>query len=248
LVVSFAAGGTVRSQSPQNVTIAASPHALEIAPDRGAAALWQSLQKLHTRASLIMFTAHPDDEDGGMLTYESRGQGVRAALLTLNRGEGGQNIMSDDYWDALGLVRTEELLAADSYYGVQQYWTRVADYGFSKTREEALKLWDHDRVLYDAVRVVRLTRPLVITSVFVGWHSDGHGHHMVAGQLAIPTSSPIRLKKVSVPGLPSRCTLAFRSALRMTRSSIMPMATPIRSSFATTSKDGRSPESWPQIW
>ncbi len=184
LVASFAAGGTVRSQSPQNVTIAASPRALEIAPDRGAAALWQSLQKLHTRASLIMFTAHPDDEDGGMLTYESRGQGVRAALLTLNRGEGGQNVMSDDYWDALGLVRTEELLAADSYYAVQQYWTRVADYGFSKTREEALKLWDHDRVLYDAVRVVRLTRPLVVTSVFVGWHTDGHGNHMVAGQMA----------------------------------------------------------------
>ena len=65
-----------------------------------------------------MVTAHPDDEDGGMLAYESRGQGARAILFTLNRGEGGQNVMSDDFWDALGLVRTEELLAADRYYDV----------------------------------------------------------------------------------------------------------------------------------
>ncbi len=175
---------TVRPQSPQNVSIEATARALEINPDRGAAALWQSLLKLHTRASLIMFTGHPDDEDGGVLAYESRGQGVRAALLTLNRGEGGQNVMSNDYWDALGLVRTEELLAADGYYGVQQYWTHVVDYGFSKTREEALEKWGHDRVLSDSVRVVRMTRPLVVTSVSVGGHTDGHGNHMVAGQMA----------------------------------------------------------------
>src|SRR5260370_7595637 len=84
LVASFAAGGTVRSQSPQNVTIAASPRALEIAPDRGAAALWQSLQKLHTRASLIMFTAHPDDEHAAILTYESPAHALHPALFTLN--------------------------------------------------------------------------------------------------------------------------------------------------------------------
>jgi LmbE family N-acetylglucosaminyl deacetylase len=80
-----------------------------------------------------MVTAHPDDEDGGMLTYESRGEGARVALLTLNRGEGGANVMlSSDYFDVLGLVRTEELLAADRYYGADQYWTRVIDYGFSQ--------------------------------------------------------------------------------------------------------------------
>lgn len=152
--------------------------------DRGAAALWQSLQKLHTRASLLMVTAHPDDEDGGMLTYESRGQGAVVTLLTLNRGEGGANVMSSDYFDGLGLVRTEELLAADRYYGVRQFWTRVCDYGFSKTKEEALEKWGHDRVLADVVRVVRQTRPLVITSVFVGGLTDGHGNHQVAGQMA----------------------------------------------------------------
>lgn len=176
--------GTVRPQSPQSVSMAPSVRGLEIRPNRGAAALWQSLLKLHTRASLVLVTAHPDDEDGGMLAYETRGHGVRATLLTLDRGEGGQNVMSDDYWDALGLVRTEELLAAGGYYGVQQYFTRVIDFGFSKTREEALAQWGHDRVLYDSVRVVRMTRPLVVASVFVGGHSDGHGQHMVAGQMA----------------------------------------------------------------
>ena len=160
------------------------PDAAPLQIDRGAAGLWQTLLKLHTRASLLMVTAHPDDEDGGMLAYESRGQGARAILFTLNRGEGGQNVMSDDFWDALGLVRTEELLAADRYYDVQQFWGTVADFGFSKTREEALELWGHDRLLEEAVRVVRMTRPLVITAVFVGGPTDGHGHHSSSGEIA----------------------------------------------------------------
>src|ERR1700712_74534 len=82
------------------------------AVDRGAAATWQALKKLHTRASLLMIVAHPDDEDGATLAYESRGLGARADLMQLNRGEGGANVMSGDLWDALGLVRTEELLQA----------------------------------------------------------------------------------------------------------------------------------------
>jgi LmbE family N-acetylglucosaminyl deacetylase len=172
------------AQSP--ITISAAPLVAgqPLPFDRGSAALWQSLQKLHTRASLLMVTAHPDDEDGAMLTYESRGVGGRVTLLTLNRGEGGANVMSSDYFDGLGLVRTEELLAADRYYGTQQFWTRVIDYGFSKTKEEALEKWRHDRVLGDVVRVVRMTRPLVITSVFVGGRTDGHGNHQIAGQMA----------------------------------------------------------------
>lgn len=174
----------LRAQSPTAVNSRPTPAAAALDVDRGAAALWQSLLKLHTRASLIMVTAHPDDEDGGMLTYESRGQGVRADLLTLNRGEGGANVMSSDYFDALGLVRTEELLAADRYYGVQQFFTRMCDYGFSKTKEEALQKWGHDQTLSDVVRVIRMTRPLVVTSVFVGGRTDGHGNHQVAGQMA----------------------------------------------------------------
>ncbi len=158
--------------------------AMPVDVDRGAAGLSRWLKALHTRASILMVTAHPDDEDGGMLAYETRGIGARGILLTLNRGEGGQNAMSPELYDALGLVRTEELLAADRYYGVEQYWTRAIDYGFSKTREEALEQWGHDRVLADVVRVIRMTHPLVITSVFVGAASDGHGNHQVAGQMA----------------------------------------------------------------
>src|SRR5438874_13115083 len=110
---------SVRAQSPTAVgpNPAVAAEALQF--DRGAAALWQSLQKLHTRASLLMVTAHPDDEDGGMLTYESRGQGSRVTLLTLNRGEGGGNVMSSDNFEALGLVRTEGLPAADKSYVFQ---------------------------------------------------------------------------------------------------------------------------------
>jgi LmbE family N-acetylglucosaminyl deacetylase len=152
--------------------------------DRGAAGLARCLAELRTRASILMVTAHPDDEDGGLLAYQTRGLGARGILLTLNRGEGGQNAMTTDFYDALGVIRTQELLAADRYYGVDQYWTSVIDYGFSKTREEALQKWGYDRVLGEVVRVVRMTRPLVITSVFAGAPTDGHGNHQVAGQMA----------------------------------------------------------------
>ena len=152
--------------------------------DRGAAGLAQSLRKLATRASLLQINAHPDDEDGGTLAYESRGVGAEVSLLSLNRGEGGQNVMTSDLWDSLGILRTEEHLAANHYYGVHLYYTRVADFGFSKTREETLRQWGHERVLRDAVRVVRETRPMVVTSVFTGNVSDGHGHHQTAGVLA----------------------------------------------------------------
>jgi LmbE family N-acetylglucosaminyl deacetylase len=177
-------GSVLSAQTPYDSSLKASQNAHELAINRGSTALWQTLKKLHTRASLIMVTAHPDDEDGGMLTFESRGQGARVTLLTLNRGEGGANVMSANYFDGLGLVRTEELLAAGRYYGVDQYWTRVVDYGFSKTKAESMAKWTHDRVLYDVVRVVRMTRPLVITSVFIGGPSDGHGNHQTAGAMA----------------------------------------------------------------
>ncbi len=184
LIIAAVAAALACAQPPYHTSIVPGSVAQDIPANRGSAALWQSLKKLHTRASMIMITAHPDDEDGGMLAYESRGQGVRVALLTLNRGEGGANVMSPDYFDALGLVRTMELLAADRYYGVEQYWTRVVDYGFSKTKAESINHWTHDRVLADVVRVVRMVRPLVVTSVFVGGPSDGHGNHQTAGAMA----------------------------------------------------------------
>ncbi|HEY3835150.1 MAG TPA: PIG-L family deacetylase [Bryobacteraceae bacterium] len=177
--VSVVVAGVLLAQAPRP-GLDATP----IDVDRGTAGLDRWLRALSTRASILMVTAHPDDEDGGMLAYETRGVGARGTLLTLNRGEGGQNEMSSDMYDREGLVRTQELMQADRYYGVDQYWTRAIDYGFSKTREEALAKWDHERVLADVVRVIRMTRPLVITSVFVGAATDGHGNHQVAGEVA----------------------------------------------------------------
>ncbi|MGO9318057.1 MAG: PIG-L family deacetylase [Terracidiphilus sp.] len=158
--------------------------AIPLPEDRGAAALEQSLKRLGTTASLMIIVAHPDDEDGALLTYLSRGQGVRASLLTLTRGEGGQNAMGEESYDALGLIRTSELLKASEYYGAKQLWGTEADFGFSKTQEESFAKWGHDRVLYDAVLAVRRERPQVIVSTFVGGVSDGHGHHQVSGEIA----------------------------------------------------------------
>jgi LmbE family N-acetylglucosaminyl deacetylase len=185
--------------------------ARKIPVDRGASETWLALKRLRTRASLLMITAHPDDEDGATLAYESRGLGVRTDLLTLNRGEGGANVMSGDLWDSLGLVRTEELLQAGRFYGLDaQYFTTLADYGFSKSLAEALKSWGHDRVLEQAVRVVRETRPLIVCSVFVGGPTDGHGQHATAGLMAQevfkaagdPTAFPDQIKAGLPPWTP----------------------------------------------
>ena len=165
------------------VLAVAAPRAYEPLPqDRGAAGAWQKILKLRTIASLMHTTAHPDDEHGGMLAFESRGEGARVTLLTLNRGEAGDNAIGPELFDALGLIRTEELLRADQYYGVdRQYFTSVVDYGFSKRLEEALVKWGRENVLRDVVRIVRLERPLVLVSRFQGNDRDGHGNHQAAG-------------------------------------------------------------------
>ncbi|HEV2214147.1 MAG TPA: PIG-L family deacetylase, partial [Terracidiphilus sp.] len=158
--------------------------ALPLPEDRGQAELEQTLKRLGTTASVMYIVAHPDDEDGALLTYLSRGMGARVTLYTLTRGEGGQNAMSADTDDALGLMRTNELLKANEYIGAKQLWGTQADFGFSKTQEEAFKQWGHDRVLYDAVLAVRQVRPQIILATFVGGVSDGHGQHQVSGEIA----------------------------------------------------------------
>jgi LmbE family N-acetylglucosaminyl deacetylase len=156
----------------------------ELPVDQGELGLQQMLRRLNTRASILNIVAHPDDEDGGMLTFYSRGLGARVADLSLTRGEGGQNAMTGDFEDALGLLRTQELLANDRYTGVTQMFGTEVDFGFSKTKSEAFAKWTHQRVLYDAVRAVRLFRPLVITATFIGGVTDGHGQHQVSGEIA----------------------------------------------------------------
>jgi LmbE family N-acetylglucosaminyl deacetylase len=161
----------------------ASEIALPLPEDRGKAALEQSLRRLSTTASIMLIVAHPDDEDGALLTWLSRGLGARASLLTLTRGEGGQNAMSAEIDDALGVIRTNELLKASEFYGAKQLWGTEADFGFSKTQEEAFSQWGHDRVLYDAVLAVRRERPQVLASTFIGGVTDGHGQHQVSGEI-----------------------------------------------------------------
>jgi len=186
----FAPLGAQSPQSSAESELAAVPpqapasNALPLAEDRGELQLEQTLKQLGTTASVLFIVAHPDDEDGALMTYLARGMGARVTLLTLTRGEGGQNAMSAESYDALGLIRTSELLKADEYYGVNQLWGTEADFGFSKTQQESFAKWGHERVLYDAVLAVRRVRPQVILSTFVGGVSDGHGHHQVSGEIA----------------------------------------------------------------
>ena len=153
-------------------------------PDRGAMGAWQRILKLGTTASLLHVTAHPDDENSGMLTLASRGWGARTALLSLNRGEAGANAIGPELFDGLGLIRTRELVLAGRYYGLDDlYFTTAVDYGYSKTVEEAYRSWDREAVLEDMVRVIRLNRPLVVVARFHGSRRDGHGHHHASGLL-----------------------------------------------------------------
>ena len=152
------------------------------AQDEGSAGAWMKILKVQTTASAMHTTAHPDDEHGGVLAMLSRGEGARLSLLTLNRGEAGDNAIGPELFDPVGLIRTEELLIADRYYGVdRQYFTTVIDYGFSKRLEEALDKWGKENVLRDVVRVIRMDRPFVLIARFQGNQRDGHGNHQTAG-------------------------------------------------------------------
>jgi LmbE family N-acetylglucosaminyl deacetylase len=150
--------------------------------DGGAPGAWQKMLKLRTIASLMHTTAHPDDEHGGMLAKISRGEGARVSLLTLTRGESGDNAIGSELFDSLGLIRTEELLVSGRYYGIgRQYFTTAVDFGFSKRLDETLDKWGREHVLREVVRVIRTDRPLVLVSRFQGNARDGHGNHQAAG-------------------------------------------------------------------
>ena len=128
---------------------------------------------------ILYITAHPDDESATLLTYLARGLHADVALLTLTRGEGGQNDLGPEQAPQLGLIRTQELLAATRGYGIKLFFTRAPDFGFSKTTEETQRVWG-DAVLGDMVRVIRTFRPDVVVNGWGGVHG-GHGHHQTAG-------------------------------------------------------------------
>jgi LmbE family N-acetylglucosaminyl deacetylase len=150
----------------------------------GVAALAGILEQLGANKRVLVIGAHPDDEDTQLLVLLSRGLGAQAAYLSLTRGEGGQNLIGAELGPGLGIIRTEELLAARDLDGARQYFTRAYDFGFSKSAEEAFRFWPRDSLLKDVIDVIRRFRPQIIVSVFAGTPADGHGQHQVAGLLA----------------------------------------------------------------
>jgi len=150
----------------------------------GVAALANTLRQLGSNKRVLMVGAHPDDEDTQLLVLLSRGLGAQAAYLSLTRGEGGQNLIGPELGPELGIIRTEELLAARELDGARQFFTRAYDFGFSKSAEETFRFWPRDSILKDVVDVIRRFRPQIIVSVFSGTPADGHGQHQVSGMIA----------------------------------------------------------------
>jgi LmbE family N-acetylglucosaminyl deacetylase len=149
--------------------------------DRGTAGILAALQKLPVYVRVLHTTAHPDDESAGTLTWLARKVHARTALFSLTRGEGGQNVLGKEQYEAMGLLRTGELLEACRHYGVELYFSTAFDFGFSKSPDEALAKWGREETLEEMVRFIRTWRPAIIISKFQGTAADGHGHHQAAG-------------------------------------------------------------------
>src|SRR6202050_3969139 len=152
-------------------------------PLPGAIELEQSLHKLNQLGTVLMIAPHPADEQTAVLAYFARGRYMRTAYLSLTRGEGGQNLIGSEQGAQLGIIRTQELLAARKIDGAEQFFTRAIDFGFTKTASETLQKWGHDRILSDVVWIVRRYRPDVIILGFSGPPADGHGQHQVSAIL-----------------------------------------------------------------
>ena len=171
LLLSFGAVGVSRGQ-------------MSPAGTGGVAALATTLRQLGSNKRVLMIGAHPDDEDTQLLVLLSRGLGAQAAYLSLTRGEGGQNLIGPELGPELGVIRTEELLAARELDGARQFFTRAYDFGYSKTADETFRFWPRDSILKDVLDVIRRFRPQIIIAVFSGTPADGHGHHQVSAILA----------------------------------------------------------------
>ncbi|MBA3917221.1 MAG: hypothetical protein C0516_01385 [Gemmatimonas sp.] len=168
------------------LVVCALPAAMQaqVTPERGAAALGSTLAGIGTTGRVLTVAAHPDDEDTPVIAWLARGRHVETAYLSLTRGDGGQNLIGNELGEALGAIRTQELVSARRIDGGRQYFTRAYDFGFSKNAEETYEHWPKDSILGDVVRVVRAFRPHVIVAFFSGTPRDGHGHHQVSGLLA----------------------------------------------------------------
>ncbi|MEN9458317.1 MAG: hypothetical protein RL135_895, partial [Bacteroidota bacterium] len=169
----------------------------------GSAAIFQQLQKLQVLGSVLYIAAHPDDENNSLLPYLAKEKKYRTAYLSLTRGDGGQNLIGPEQGVELGLIRTQELLAARQIDGAEQYFTSAYEFGFSKTANETLQYWDRKKVLADMVWVIRKFQPDIIVNRFPPDARAGHGHHASSAVLSIeaftaaadPNQFPEQLKQ-----------------------------------------------------
>jgi len=164
------------------VALAASSLAAESLP---AAAILQDLRSFREMGSVLYIAAHPDDENTQLIAYLARGRHYRTAYLSVTRGDGGQNVLGPEFDEELGVIRTQELLAARRIDSGRQFFTRAIDFGFSKNYRETLSIWDRQQVLSDMVRVIREFRPDVLITRFSPQPGNTHGHHTASAVLAI---------------------------------------------------------------
>ena len=178
----------------------------QTAPPSDLATIEQSFKKLDVLGSVLYVAAHPDDENTRLLAYLAQEKHYRTGYLSLTRGDGGQNLIGNEQGEQLGLIRTQELLAARRMDGAEQFFSRANDFGFSKGPGETLKIWDKEKVLSDMVWVIRKFRPDVIICRFPTTGEGGHGHHTASAILAQeaftaaadPNRFPEQLKYVKV--------------------------------------------------
>ena len=196
--------------------------AFSFAPPAAAQSLPETVEainKSRVTTRILFVTAHPDDEWSSLLSYLSHGLNADVALLTITRGQGGQNAIGPEQGGQLGVIRTEELLAAGSHYGVRQFFTRAQDTGYLKSPEQAMKVWD-GLALEDMVRVIRTYRPDVVINGWGGVHS-GHGHHQASGiltpQAVVAAADPKMYSEQIAEGLsPWKAKLDLRLAREQT--------------------------------
>src|SRR3954470_23347563 len=175
-------------------------------PPADMVTIQQNFKKLDVLGSVLYVAAHPDDENTRLLAYLAQEKHYRTGYLSLTRGDGGQNLIGNEQSELLGLIRTQELLAARRIDGAEQYFTRANDFGFSKNPRETLRIWNKDTILSDVVWVIRNFKPDVIICRFPTTGEGGHGHHTASAILALEAYEaaadakrfPEQLKYVSV--------------------------------------------------
>ncbi|SFC40909.1 N-acetylglucosaminyl deacetylase, LmbE family [Parapedobacter composti] len=188
------------------LSISIFPSIAQTHPPAHAGEIKQAIKKLNTLGSVLYLAAHPDDENTRLIAWLAKEKLYRTGYLSLTRGDGGQNLIGTEQAEVLGLIRTNELLAARNVDGGEQFFSRAIDFGFSKTWEETFRIWGREQILADAVWVIRKFRPDVIITRFPPDERAGHGHHQASALLAIeafraaadPQRFPEQLKTIPV--------------------------------------------------